>query len=181
MKHLSLLLTTTLLSLSSCYAEKKIDVENDSRVENQTMIESNISETGTMNSKVKSYNEIRFKDWEEKDWFDNGYISTLRTYLNDFNEGKIDIEMLDDYRKTAKSKFLVGRIEPFIMGGVFLQFVFLDMPNQIFTAWIYSYVNETNETVEDYEVSYISISEEVSGLTREDILKISNENPLFKL
>ena len=181
MKLLFLLLTNTLLALYSCNTEKNVDICNNTKMENQTANKTSIEESDTLNSNIKSYNEIRFNEWEEKDWFDNGYISTLRTYLNDFHKEKIDIEMLEDYREIAKSKFFVRQIEPFILGGVLLQFVFIDMPDQIFTAWIYSYVNETNETVEDYEVRYISISEGKSGLTRDDILKISNENPLYKL
>lgn len=107
----------------------------------------------------KSLNDIRFDGWEERDWLDNEYIRTLRKYLNDYNSGKVCNAHLDSYKELIKGKFVVYDIEPYLLGGVFLRITFLDMPDRVFSAWIYSNVDEKNGTIESYEIHSIDLDE----------------------
>lgn len=34
-------------------------------------------------------NEIRFRGWDDKDWFDNDYIRELRSYLDAYCRGEV--------------------------------------------------------------------------------------------
>lgn len=58
---------------------------------------------------------------------------------------------------------------------------FLDAPNKIFKTWIYSDVDENTETVVDYQVRGVGVSEEDSQFTKDDILSIIKEHPENKL
>ena len=78
-------------------------------------------------------------------------------------------------------KFMIGSIEPYIMGGVFIQFCFIDSPNKIFSTWVYSKVDEETETVYDYECNGLEMEEYESDLTKEDMIRISEEHPEQKL
>jgi len=128
----------------------------------------------------KGLNDIRFGNWTEKDWFDNDYFRTLRTYIDACYKGEIKDEVLEPYKFALKGKFAIFNAEPFIGGGMFIYFVFLDAPNKIFNAWIYSCVTEEN-TVVDYQVRAVDISEEEAELTKEGILSIIKEHPENKL
>lgn len=127
------------------------------------------------------FNEIRFKDFTDEDWVDNDYIRCLRQYITDYNEGKKEDEHLDPYKDKISGQFAVLSISPFMEGGAFIYIVFLDNPDDIFTAWVYSSVDEQTETVLDYSVRKIKIDEENSGLTKEDIQEIIKEHPENKL
>lgn len=128
----------------------------------------------------KGLNDIRFGNWTEKDWFDNDYFRTLRTYIDACYKGEIKDDVLEPYKFALKGKFAIFSAEPFISGGMFIYFVFLDAPNKIFNAWIYSCVTEEN-TVVDYQVRAVDISEEEAELTKEGILSIIKEHPENKL
>lgn len=128
----------------------------------------------------KGLNDIRFGNWTEKDWFDNDYFRTLRTYIDACYKGEIKDEVLELYKFALKGKFAIFNAEPFIGGGMFIYFVFLDAPNKIFNAWIYSCVTEENIVV-DYQVRAVDISEEEVELTKEGILSIIKEHPENKL
>lgn len=82
----------------------------------------------------KSLNDIRFEGWQRKDWLDNEYIRTLRGYLDDFHEGKIDNPALEPYKELVKSKFVIYYAEAFMLGGVLIYITFLDMPEAVFCA-----------------------------------------------
>lgn len=129
----------------------------------------------------KSLNDIRFGNWTEKDWFDNDYFRTLRTYIDACYKGEIKDEVLEPYKFALKGKFAIFNAEPFIGGGMFIYFVFLDAPNKIFNTWIYSYVDENTETVVDYQVRGVKIIEEDSEFTKEEIVSIIGEHPENKL
>ncbi len=128
-----------------------------------------------------SFNDIRFADWTDADWLDNDYIRTLRKYLDDYYAGKIEEPDLDPYKEYTKSKFIIGNIQPAYIGGVFIQFTFLDLPNRVFTGWIYSYVDEDVMAVTGYELRGINIEEDILDMTKEDILSIVKEHPELKL
>ena len=129
----------------------------------------------------KGLNDIRFADFDEYDWLDNEYIRCLRKYLDDYNSGKIKNEGLEQYKEFMKGKFVIGWAEPFMMGGLFVQFIFIDYPEHIFAAWVYSGVDEEKEEVLDYEVRCVSLDEEKSDFTKEDILELVKERPEYKL
>ena len=129
----------------------------------------------------RGLNDIRFDGWTDIDWVDNEYIRCLRRYIDDYNNGRIQNEALDEYRDKMKGKFVIGWSEPFIMGGLFLHIIFLDSPSDIFLAWVYSSVDEETETVLDYEVRRITHDETKNTLSREEILKLMEEHPEYKL
>lgn len=143
-------------------------------------IDENLQVADTSNVK-KALNDIRFKGWERNDWLDNEYIRTLRRYLDDYNAGIVDNPNLDPYKEQIKGQFVIYSISPYLIGGAFIQITFLDMPNRVFSSWVYSDVDEKNETVERYEFRSISIEEEETDMTKEDILQAVKEMDEIKL
>ncbi|MBO5890492.1 MAG: hypothetical protein J6U73_02795 [Alistipes sp.] len=128
-------------------------------------------------------NDIRFKDWGEKEWLDNGYIRELRNFFDAYSNGDIDDEQyegLAPYKSLMKSKFAVLYIEPFPGGGTFIDIVFLDNPRIVFKSWVYSFISEKT-VVDGYEVRHCERYDEEIDLTKEEILKIIEEKPLNKL
>lgn len=128
-----------------------------------------------------SLNDIRFDGWTSSDWLDNDYIRALRSYLDDYAAGGDDAPDLAPYKELLKGKFLIANIEPALMGGAFIQFTFLDMPDRIFDGWVYSFVDEETGTVAGYEVRLVRIKEESTGLTREYLLDAMKKMPELKL
>lgn len=131
--------------------------------------------------KRKTLNDIRFDGWERSDWLDNEYIRTLRKYLDDYNSGKVSNANLAPYKEQVKGKFVVYDINSYLLGGVLIRITFLDMPDRVFSSWIYSNVDEQKEIVESYEFRSISIEEETTGMTKEDILQAVKEMDGLKL
>ena len=131
--------------------------------------------------KQETLNEIRFDEWKRSDWLDNEYIRTLRKYLDDYNSGKVSNANLDPYKEQVKGKFVVYDINPYLLGGVLIRITFLDMPDKVFSSWIYSNVDEKKEIVESYEFRSISIEKETTGMTKKDILQAVKEMDGLKL
>lgn len=132
--------------------------------------------------KTESLNDIRFGNWTEKDWLDNDYFRALRKYINDYLQGKVENNDLVSYRSILKSEFVIYNVEPFIAGGLFVSVLFLDDPNIIFDAWIYSDVDVTTRKVISYHVNGLNAREdEYSSITKEDVLTIIKEHPENKL
>ena len=129
----------------------------------------------------KTLNEIRFNGWERSDWLDNEYIRTLRKYLDNYNNGIVSNPALDPYREQIKGQFVVYDINPYLLGGALIRITFLDMPDRVFSSWIYSNVDEKKEIVESYEFRSISIEEETIDMTKEDILQAIKEMEGLKL
>lgn len=129
----------------------------------------------------KTLNEIRFNGWERSDWLDNEYIRTLRKYLDDYNKGIVSNPALDPYKEYIKGQFVVYDINSYLLGGALIRITFLDMPDRVFSSWIYSNVDEKKEIVESYEFRSISIEEETTGMTKEDILQAIKEMEGLKL
>lgn len=129
----------------------------------------------------KSLNDIRFDGWERSDWLDNEYIRTLRKYLDDYNKGIVSNPNLDPYKEHIKGQFIVYEINPFILGGAYIRITFLDMPDRVFSSWIYSEVNKDKEIVGNYELRFISINEETTDMTKWDILQAIKEMDGIKL
>lgn len=129
----------------------------------------------------KTLNEIRFDGWERSEWLDNEYIRTLRKYLDDYNNGIVSNPALDPYKEQIKGQFVVYDINPYLLGGTLIRITFLDMPDRVFSSWIYSNVDEKKEIVESYEFRSISIEEETTDMTKEDILQAIKEMEGLKL
>lgn len=126
-------------------------------------------------------NAIRFNHFTDEDWMDNEYIRCLRQYITDYNNGKIEDEELDEYKDKVRGQFVVFSISPYIGGGAFIQIVFLDSPDDIFSCWVYSTVDEEKEAVVGYSVHSIRLTDDKSGLTKEDIQEIVKEHPENKV
>lgn len=129
----------------------------------------------------KTLNEIRFNGWERSEWLDNEYIRTLRKYLDDYNKGIVSNPALDPYKKQIKGQFVIYDINPYLLGGALIRITFLGMPDRVFSSWIYSNVDEKKEIVESYEFRSISIEEETTDMTKEDILQAIKEMEGLKL
>lgn len=149
------------------------------KAERDSMIDSTLQMTDTIMQ--RTLNDIRFKSWKRSEWLNNEYIHTLRNYLNDYNNGKINNPSLDPYKEQIKGKFVVYDINPYLLGGAFIQITFLDMPNRVFSSWIYSHVDEKKRTVKSYEFRSINIEKETTDMTKEDILQATKEMPELKL
>lgn len=176
---LIVLLITALCFVSCGNASKNATEENDN---DSTLVDDSlIADTAEYIGSGKGLNEIRFADFDDNDWLDNEYIRCLRRYLDDYNSGKIKDESLDQYKEKLKGKFVIAWAGPYIMGGLFIQFIFIDYPEDIFTAWVYSGVDEEKEQVIDYEMRSIRLDEEKSDFTKDEILEIMKEHPEFKL
>lgn len=152
--------------------------DEDSTVVNDTLIADTAEYEGGSD---KSLNDIRFENFDENDWLDNEYIRCLRRYLDDYNSGKIENEDLDPHKEKIKGKFVIGWAGPSLVGGMFIQFIFVDYPDDIFLAWVYSFVDEEAETVCGYEVRSLQLSDEKSGFTKEEIFENMKAHPEFKL
>ena len=168
------------IALSGCGNKVQSSAE-DVEADSVALADTLCNDTAEYEGGGKGLNDIRFADFKDEDWLDNDYIRCLRKYLDDYNNGKIKDEGLDQDKEMLKGKFVIGWAEPYIMGGLFIQFIFIDYPNDIFIAWVYSGVDEEKEEVLDYEVRSISLDEEKTGYTKEDILEIVKEHPEFKL
>lgn len=123
----------------------------------------------------RSLNDIRFENWDSGKWLDNEYIRTLRKYLDDYNNGIVSNPDLDPYREQIKGRFVIYDISAYILGGAFIKITFLDMPDRVFSCWVYSCVDEEKETVISYDFRFIAIEEERTGMTKEDILQAIKE------
>lgn len=178
------LLTMVVALLCSCGGKKNVDVDTDiDEVKTEVMGHDTVmaDTTALEEAPKKSLNDIRFAGWTEKEWLDNEYIRTLRRYLDDYSQGKIEDESLDPYRELTKSRFVVGQIEPFLLGGVFMYVMFVDEPEKVFIVVVYSEVDSEAEKVLNYEVRSITYTNAVEGMPKELLQQIIKEHPEQKV
>lgn len=135
----------------------------------------------TVTTPSETLNEIRFGNWTAKDWFDNDYLRELRVYLDKVYRGEVLNEDIEKYKSTIHSKFAVYKVEPYLLGGLYVQIVFLDAPDKVFEGQIYSYVDEDKETITGYEVRGLRLSDIECNFTKERILDLVAEHPEMKL
>jgi hypothetical protein len=131
----------------------------------------------------KSLNDIRFGDWTDEDWCDNDYFRYLRKCFDNYYKNEIipdDVD-LQPYKSVLSDKFYIGNVEPFIMGGLFITIGFLNTPQILYNAVIYSHVDMETETVTGFTLMNFSQSEQTTDLTRGQILKLIKEHPENKL
>lgn len=170
---------TAITSIAILFALSAYSMTHD-KAKQDSIIDTAIQVTDTIGIR-KTLNEIRFDGWERSDWLDNEYIRTLRKYLDDYNKGIVSNPALDLYKEQIKGQFVVYDINPYLLGGALIRITFLDMPDRIFSSWIYSNVDEKKEMVESYEFRSINIEEETTDMTKEDILQTIKEMEGLKL
>lgn len=176
MKHCILIwVVLAMISCNNTSVQQK-DRNKDALQEQNSICDSTAHVPG------RSLNDIRFKNWTDKDWYDNDYFRALRKYLDACCQGKIVDKNLEPYKSVLKGRFVIFNAEPCISGGMFVSIIFLEAPNKIFDVVIYSNVDEDTEVVVDYQVLGIAPKEdEESGLTKSDILSIIKEHPEHQL
>lgn len=144
-----------------------------------TMFADSISDKEDEDS--KSLNDIRFADFKDEDWLDNDYIRCLRRYLDDYNNGEIEDEDLEPYKEKIQGKFVIADVEPSLWGGLLVQFMFIDHPEYLFSAYVYSTVDMEKRKVVNYSVHYISVRGNRYEMTTEEILDSLKVHPEMKL
>lgn len=168
--------------LCSCGGKRNVDNGVDELKTEVTAHDTMAADTAEVSDTTKkSLNDIRFAGWTEKEWLDNEYIRTLRRYLDDYSKGKIEDEALEPYRHLTKGQFVVGQIEPFMLGGVFMYIMFVDDPEKVFTVCVYSKVDAEAEKVLSYEVRSITYQSEVPGIPKELLQQMIQEHPEMKV
>ena len=181
-KHLyRLIAVVAIVGLTfSCSTSKRTDKSGKTTDSIETTeIDSNYEADSIANG--KSLNDIRFANFTDKDWLDNEYIRTLRVYIDAFVNGKVKDDELEPYKSDVKGKFVIANVEPFLLGGLFIQIIFIDNPEKVFTAWVYSDVDEDAEKVVGYTVRRISLDERKNELSKEQIFQEMKEHPELKL
>ena len=131
--------------------------------------------------------EVRFYNWEEKDWLDNNYVRAVRIYLDAFRLGKMsaeyikhkEMEQFNKHKELFGSKFCVVSVEPFLGGGLWISAVMVDDPKYMVLAWVYSYVD--GDTINGYDVRSFELREIEDAYTKEEFDKLLKENPDCKL
>lgn len=177
-----ILILVAVIVISSLDFGKSSDSKDDDSTATSEMVSKNDSiQEGDSIGNGKGLNDIRFANFTDKDWFDNEYIRCLRKYLDDYNSGKVKDVDLDPYKEKVSGKFVIGAVEPYLLGGLFIRIVFVAYPEDIFSSWVYSSVDERTETILDYSVHGISHDEGESGFTKEDIQQYLKENPEQKV
>lgn len=163
--------------------DNRIDDVAMVEAESYNMQENEIADDNSFENKSssqKSLNDIRFSNFRSKDWYDNEYIRALRYYLSRYCAKELSNPNLDPYRQIIPGDFVLYKIEPFILGGAFIQFVFFKKPEKLFTSWVYSEVDEERQVVLSYEVRDVRAENEDTGLSQDDILRIMSEHPELK-
>ena len=129
----------------------------------------------------KTLNEIRFGNWKDEDWYDNDYFRFLRKSIDDCMRGieNEDTKHLQEYKSFLQGQFFVNHVEAFLGGGVYMYLAFLDKPEIMYEAWVYSYVKE--QTVTGYHLRAFSKNEETLNATKEEVIERMKEFPHLKL
>ena len=183
-----LLLLTCLLTLASCnFKNNKADeissTENIEVVSNEqtTTIVADTIDSDTTKA-PESLNDIRFDGWDRAKWADNEYIRTVRRYLDAYNNGETKNANLDEYKDYIKGKFVIGDIQPCIMGGgAFMYIIFYNNPEKVFTTMVNSSIDEETKEVYDYCCMGLKLEDFESGYTQEDIKQFLKDYPHHKM
>lgn len=169
------------------YADSILGSEADTACFDSCEVDSVVADSGyyvvadSFYTDTISLNDIRFSGWTEEDWWDNDYIKALRAYLDEFQAGRIEDKELAPYKDKINCQFVVGYIGQFLGGGAFIDIIFLDLPNRVFSSWVYSYVDGETNVITGYEVMSVTIQEELIEISKEEILNDVKEDPNLKL
>ena len=174
-------LLAVLVLVPTLNANAKVRVSANSSEFQMVSSDTIVGEGTDERPRKKTLNEIRFGGWTDKEWLDNDYIRELRKRIDAYNSGEIVDANSEQYLDYFKGQFVIFNIEPYIMGGAFIYFVFIENPAKVFAVWVYSGVDEEREVVVDYECRSIRMLEDESGFTKEKILEIVEKDPNIKL
>jgi hypothetical protein len=159
-------------------------IDQDSLIVDTLMVDTAYEDEESQET-FRSLNDIRFENFKGKDWVDNDYVRALRRFVNDYRRGKVvadttRFEWID--KKELRGKFVILWVEPFLGGGLFLQIAFVDHPMDVYSAWVYSYVDEGREVITGYECRLFKKEEEKSGYkTKKQLLDKMKTIPEIKL
>ncbi len=64
---------------------------------------------------------------------------------------------------------------------MFIYFVFLESPNDVYNVWVYSYVENGEVYIDFSSVRSIRMNDQKSEMTKENIYRIIEEHPGNKL
>lgn len=175
--------------MASKHSEKVYPKQKDSIVQDSLIVDTLMVDTAYEDEEsqetCRSLNDIRFENFKGKDWVDNDYVRALRRFVNDYRRGKVvadttRFEWID--KKELRGKFVILWVEPFLGGGLFLQIAFVDHPMDVYSAWVYSYVDEDREVITGYECRLFKKEEEKSGYkTKKQLLDKMKTIPEIKL
>jgi hypothetical protein len=129
----------------------------------------------------ESLNDIRFDGWGKAEWVDNEYIRTVRKYLDAYNNGEITDTVLDEYKDDIQGKFIIGDIQPWMLGGAIIHIVFYDHPEKLFYSVVYSYVDEQTREVYDYECRGIRLETAECGISQDEIEEFLKDCPEHRM
>ena len=176
-----LLLFIGLASLISCNSRNTANSNN--AVEDSTVEANSYSEASEVadNGGKESLNDIRFAGWGKAEWVDNEYIRTVRRYLDAYNNGEIIDTELDEYKDDIQGKFIIGDIQPWMLGGAIIYIVFCDHPEKLFYSVVYSYVDEQTREVYDYECRGIRLETAEYGSSQDEIEQFLKDCPEHKM
>lgn len=185
MKKLLTLLICFLV-IASCNNQRKN--QNSSAVEDAEVDTISYSATNdytesevTNEGDRETLNDIRFAGWGKNEWVDNEYIRTLRKYLDEYNSGRIQDTRLDKHKDYIKGKFVIAEIQPYIAGGAYISIIFYDNPDKIFSAVVYSYIDEKTREVAKYEFRSMDLTLTGYDVTQEEIHQFLKECPEHKM
>lgn len=172
------------LALMSCGQKGEVAKDGDNDTVTGSDVGNRLDTLGrdSLNGEVnegynKSLNQIRFEDFTEYDWLNNDYIRALRSYLDEYADTVSDKAQSD----LVRSKFVIGYAGEYMLGGMLVYIIFLDSPNDVYSSWVYSGVDEETETVIDYSVRAFKKEDWESGETRESILQAVSEDDKLRL
>jgi len=146
-------------------------------------VEAQLDSIPKSRERKKSLNEIRFGNWTEKNLYDNDYYRFLRKCFDDCAKG-IENEntlFLRDYKSILNDKFVVTDVNFDVFGDIVIDIVFLNQPEKVYQAYVYSDVDEEAEIVTGYHIMVFHIIAEHSNITKEEILQIMKKHPELKL
>lgn len=129
----------------------------------------------------ESLNDIRFDGWGKAEWVDNEYIRTVRKYLDAYNNGEITDTVLDEYKDDIQGKFIIGDIQPWMLGGAIIYIVFYEHPEKMFYAIVYSYVNVQTREVYDYECRGIRLETAEFRSSKDEIEEFLKDCPEHRM
>ena len=181
-----LTLLICLLVIASCNNQRK--APNSSAAEAPAV--ETLSYSATNEDKVseianegarETLNDIRFDGWTKKEWANNEYIRAVRRYIDDYNNGKIKDEYLDEYKQYIQGKFAIADIQPYLTGGALIYIIFYDNPKHTFSAHVYSYIDEKTRVVSNYECRGLKNENLDLKFSQEDILQFLKECPEHRL
>lgn len=129
----------------------------------------------------EALNDIRFDGWTKKEWADNEYIREVRRYIDAYNKGEFENSALDAHKGYMQGKFIIADISPCLWGGAFIYFSFYDYPDKVFSAMVYSDVDEKTRVVSNYECRSLTYEDLDLNITQEEIRQFLKESPEQKM